>query len=69
MSECVVRMEMPSNCFDCILHCDGSFADGNGYCLGIPPYMDYDCRPSGEMRPPWCPIICQLPEGQQEVQE
>lgn len=63
MSECVVRMEMPLNCFDCVLHCVGSFEDKNGYCSGIPPYMDDDCRPSGEMRPSWCPIICQLSEG------
>lgn len=63
MSECVIRMEMPSNCFDCVLHGVGSFEDKNGYCGGISPYMDYDCRPSGEMRPSWCPIICQLPEG------
>lgn len=63
MSECVVRMEMPQNCFDCILHCDGNFEDGNGYCRGISPYQDYDCRPMEEMRPLWCPIICSLPEG------
>ena len=62
MSKLIVEIEMPSNCFDCILHCDVSSVDGNGYCRGIPPYMDCDCRPSGEMRPSWCPICGVLPD-------
>lgn len=59
MSECVMRMEMPKNCWDCP-------------CLD--DYGDYPmCEISGEQRGynfpihekrmPNCPIICQLPEG------
>lgn len=53
MSECVVRMEMPQGCVDCpfinmLLCC---CAKGRRY-VGNSP-----------VRPDWCPILCQLPEG------
>lgn len=57
MSECVVRMEMPTENTACEL---------NYYC-----YREWRCvitdkrcdhNKNGEF-PSWCPIICQLPEG------
>ena len=59
MSECVVRMEMPSCCHDCPFEAD---------------QWDYPmCRVTGWPEGYWfdsrnnrmadCPIICQLPEG------
>ena len=53
MSECVVRMEMPKGCEDCpfrdmLLCC---CAKGRKYAGSSP------------VRPDWCPILCQLPEG------
>lgn len=59
MSECVVRMEMPEGCADC-------------------PFMDIElcCCAKGRkyagsspVRPDWCPIICQLPEGHGDLVE
>lgn len=57
MSECVVRMEMPTKDRMCQIADD---IDGVWYC----PVMKKLCRQpdNGEM-PSWCPIICQLPEG------
>lgn len=48
MSECVVRMEMPQNCYNCDLRyeCDAFYAPGKRK-----PF-DKGCR-----------IVCQLPEG------
>ena len=55
MSECVVRMEMPKDCWDCPC-VNGEY----GYCQ-----VDKEERqiedPNG--RPSWCPIICSIPEG------
>ena len=59
MSECVVRMEMPSNCERCPM-C-GTEGCGNGmYKLWC---MCGDIPASSQRRPDDCPIICQLPEG------
>lgn len=57
MSECVVRMEMPTKDRMCQMADD---IDGVWYC----PVMKKLCRQpdNGEM-PSWCPIICSLPEG------
>lgn len=58
MSECVVRMEMPSRCCDCDM-ADGvtCMATGGVYGREVPK-MTWIRR-----RPDWCPIVCQLPEG------
>ena len=61
MSECVVRMEMPSGCHDCKLR------NMVGNCP-IPMFGGQDEQKVWTLkecfeRPPWCPIICQLPEG------
>lgn len=61
MSECVVRMEMPSGCHDCKLR----------NMVGNCPIPMFDGQDEKKMwtleecfqRPPWCPIICSLPEG------
>ena len=59
MSECVVRMEMPSNCERCPM-C-GTASGGNGlYKLWC---MCGDIPASSQRRPEDCPIICSLPEG------
>ena len=52
MSECVVRMEMPQNCFGCDLRyeCNAFYAPG---------------KPKPFMK--GCRIICQLPEGHGEL--
>ena len=59
MSECVVRMEMPSNCERCPM-C-GTASGGNG--VYKPWCMCGDIPASSWRRPKDCPIICQLPEG------
>ena len=48
MSECVVRMEMPQNCYNCDLRyeCNAFYAPG---------------KPKPFMK--GCMIVCQLPEG------
>ena len=55
MIECVVKMEMPKDCWDCPC-VNGEYgycqADENERQLGYP-----------NGRPSWCPIICSLPEG------
>ena len=59
MSECVVRMEMPSDCERCPM-C-GTASGGNGmYELWC---MCGDIPANSQKRPEDCPIICQLPEG------
>ena len=59
MSECIVRMEMPSNCEGCPM-C-GTASGGNGmYKLWC---MCGDIPASSQRRPDDCPIICQIPEG------
>lgn len=56
MSECVVRMEIPSSCFGCPM----SFS----YNKIIICSLDNDRRKGDfDFRPDWCPILCQLPEG------
>lgn len=57
MSECVVRMEMPSKDRMCQIADD---IDGIWYCS----VMKKLCRKpdNGEM-PSWCPIICSITEG------
>lgn len=59
MSECIVRMEMPSNCERCPM-C-GTASGGNGmYKLWC---MCGDIPASSQRRPDDCPIICSIPEG------
>ena len=61
MSECVVRIEMPNGCHDCKLR----------NMIGNCPIPMFDGQDEEKIwtlaecfqRPPWCPIICQLPEG------
>ena len=59
MSECVVRMKMPSNCEKCPM-C-GTESGGNGvyklWCMCV------DIPASSWRRPKDCPIICSLPKG------
>ena len=53
MSECVVRMEMPKNCYECEMR--GAWA----FCpIGKWPVVGYK-----KQRHEDCPIICSLPEG------
>lgn len=52
MSECVIQMEMPQGCDDC------PFRDILLCCRAKGKYAG-----SSPVRPNWCPIICQLPEG------
>ena len=57
MSECVVRMEMPSKDRMCQMADD---IDGVWYC----PVKKRIChQPDNGDIPSWCPIICSLPEG------
>ena len=61
MSECVVRMEMPNGCHDCKLR------NMVGNCP-IPMFDSQDEKKIWTLeecfqRPPWCPIVCSLPEG------
>ena len=59
MSECVIRMEMPSDCERCPM-C-GTASGGNGmYELWC---MCGDIPANSQKRPEDCPILCQLPEG------
>lgn len=61
MSECIVRMEMPNGCHDCKLR----------NMIGNCPIPVFDGQDEEKIwtlaecfrRPPWCPILCQLPEG------
>lgn len=61
MNECVVRMEMPNGCHDCKLR----------NMIGNCPIPVFDSQDEEKIwtlaecfqRPPWCPIICQLPDG------
>lgn len=55
MSECVVRMEMPTSCEKCPA-CD--YEEGN--CLLAD---DRNTLPHNGKRRSWCPIICSLPKG------
>ena len=59
MSECVVRMKMPSNCEKCPM-C-GTASGGNG--VYKPWCMCGDIPASSWRRPKDCPIICQLQKG------
>lgn len=57
MSECVVRMAMPSKNKSCGMAFD---FDSIWYC----PVKGRICRqPDNGENPSWCPIVCQLPEG------
>lgn len=61
MSECVVRMKMPNGCHDCKLR------SMVGNCP-IPMFDGQDEKKIWTLeecfqRPPWCPIVCSLPEG------
>ena len=57
MSECVVRMEMPTKDKACGMVFD---FDGIWYC----PIEKRIChQPDHREIPSWCPILCQLPEG------
>jgi len=57
MSECVVRMRMPSKDTVCGMVFD---LCGVWYC----PVMKKLCRqPDNGEIPSWCPIICSIPEG------
>ena len=57
MSECVVRMDMPTKDKACGMVFD---FDGIWYC----PVEKRIChQPDYREIPSWCPILCQLPEG------
>lgn len=59
MSECVVRMEMPSKDKRCEM-ADEIKGTGIWFC---PIKQQYCHQPNNKVIPSWCPIICQLPEG------
>lgn len=68
MSECVVRMEMPDKCVNCLAWCICDTL--HKYMLGIDCDSDwtYDdllviTDETGFIKPDDCPIICQLPDG------
>lgn len=54
MSECVVRMEMPEDCFECPFGIIDDTEDGV-WCNALAQ------QSSGQRED--CPIVCQLPEG------
>lgn len=54
MSECVVRMELPEDCFECPFGIIDDTEDGV-WCNALAQ------QSSGQRED--CPIICQLPEG------
>ena len=60
MSECVVRMEMPEDCFECPFGIIDDTEDGV-WCNALAQ------QSSGQRED--CPIICQLPEGHGELIE
>lgn len=70
MSECVVRMEMPQDCWYCpngnpdwIYNDDGA-AQMVCFCKICNTEEDDKWISETETeRPSWCPILCQLPEG------
>ena len=55
MSECVVRMEMPKDCWDCPC-VNGEY----GYCQADEEKRQIE---DPDSRPSWCPILRQLQEG------
>ena len=55
MSECVVRMEMPSDCTCCPM-CFTADVQGYHWCAALEQEVE-----QGLNRPKECPIICQLP--------
>lgn len=58
MSEVIVRMEMPRNCYLCPMA--NFFVDKQPYCRLT---MRWDeCTQNGFKRPSWCPIVGVLPE-------
>ena len=69
MSECVVRMDMPSSC-PCEL--------AGGYDIPLPCFAGHgipkrckefdECVENGT-KPDWCPFICSLPEGHGDLVE
>ena len=68
MSECVVRMEMPEKCVNCLAWCICGTI--HKYMLGIDCDSDwtYDdllvlTDETWFIKPDDCPIICQLPDG------
>lgn len=70
MSECVVRMEMPENCWSCPSgHPDWIYNDDGAaqmVCFCNICNTEEDNRWISEteiVRPSWCPIICSLTEG------
>lgn len=54
MSECVVRMEMPEDCFECPFGII-DYTESGVWCNALAQ------QSSGQRED--CPIICQLPEG------
>ena len=68
MSECIVRMEMPKKCVNCLAWCICGTI--HKYMLGIDCDSDWTYEDllvltdeTGFIKPDDCPIICQLPEG------
>lgn len=58
MSECVVSMEMPQDCFECPM------CDWNRQKLCCNAHHELRPIPNGGVpKPDWCYVICQLPEG------
>ena len=62
MSEVIVRMEMPEDCYECPMYDFGRDLAGRSVlCCNA----HFDMKPipnNGSPRPSWCPIIGVLPE-------
>ena len=61
MSEVIVRMEMPKDCYDCPMYDFASYRGKLTLCCNA--HLDLKPIPNnGNPRPSWCPIIGELPE-------
>lgn len=61
MSEVIVRMEMPKDCYDCPMYDFAVYRGKSTLCCNA----HFDLKPipnNGNSRPSWCPIIGELPE-------
>lgn len=61
MSEVIVRMKMPKDCYDCPMYDFASYRGKLTLCCNA--HLDLKPIPNnGNPRPSWCPIIGVLPE-------
>ena len=61
MSELIVEMNMPKDCYDCPMYDFASYRGKLTLCCNA--HLDLKPIPNnGNPRPSWCPIVCELPE-------